>query len=159
MDKALSSIVSAMATWEKQNDPKTLKARVHKLLDQNAEVLLKKLLGFDNKWSGDWELDHCNGRNGESAAGDYIKKHQLEAIKEWLGQITLPEMTPAFKKKIEKDLQHAYEQEIQNGVYARVRAQADKDLNALVTQVVSSRTFEKYQQTLALLTPKNTEQG
>lgn len=157
MDKALSSIVEAMQTWEQANDPETLKKRVHDLLDKNAEELLKKLLGFDHRYRG-WELDNCNGRGGESAAGDYIKKVQQQAIQDWLSQVKLPKLTPTFLKKIEKQAQAQYENQISDDLYGRVREKADADLKQLISQAVSSNTFEKHQKTLALLNPGNTKQ-
>jgi len=158
LDAALATILTAMTQWQAQNDPATLTKRVHALLDKNAEQILLKLLGFDNKYDGVWELDHCNGRNGESAAGDYLKKVQQGAIQEWMQQIQLPTMPPAFKKKLEKQIQADYQNRINDQLWRLVRDKADKDLTALVNEATASNTFENYQKTMALLQPKTAEQ-
>ena len=60
-----------------------LKDDVSRRLDSRLEELISKYMGFNNHW-GKWELDHCNGRQGESAAGDFIKKEVATTCQEWL---------------------------------------------------------------------------
>lgn len=73
---------AAAQKWLKEKQG-NIEQDVHNLLDQRLETLVAKLLGFNNRW-GDWEIDSCNGRSGESAAGDWLRARAGNAAREWL---------------------------------------------------------------------------
>lgn len=55
-----------------------------RLLDRNMEEIICKLLGFNIRYGETWKLDHCNGRAGESAAGQYLRSKAQSVINKWL---------------------------------------------------------------------------
>ena len=152
VDVLLAEIVIAMHQWsEKQTQ--TIGAAVHARLDQHRDEVLRKLMGFSTSHNGRWEIDHCNGRNGESAISTFLKESQEAAIKEWLSQIKLPEMTPKFKARIEKNLRDTYEREIQSKTYSMAVARAQKDLDSLLGNVLKPTLVDKYLQLQKLVDP------
>jgi hypothetical protein len=67
--------------------PGQIEQAVRARLDARLDVIVQKLLGFDcSSWGKDWELDHCNGRSGDSAAGDWLRKRVAAEAKEWLNE-------------------------------------------------------------------------
>lgn len=76
LNDMLGVVLQAVSDWRAKNTESALKTRVHELLDRNSKEITMKLLGFDSRYVKQWELDHCNGRAGESAAGDYLKRVQ-----------------------------------------------------------------------------------
>jgi hypothetical protein len=38
----------------------------------------------DDKWTGKFELDHCNGRSGNSFIGEELKEMCRNAAHEWI---------------------------------------------------------------------------
>jgi hypothetical protein len=79
VDSLLTSIACAVEEWKAKNTKEVIKTTVTELLDKESKQLTLKLLGFEDRW-GKWEVDHCNGRGGESAAGDYLRIAQKTAI-------------------------------------------------------------------------------
>lgn len=101
LDEIPSTIKKAIKAWQKQNSAKSITEEVHAKLNKNKEEVLLKLMGFDNHW-GRWEVDHCNGRNGNSPIGDKLKNIHNAAIEEWLHKISLPEPPPELIESIQK---------------------------------------------------------
>ena len=98
IDDAIPIIAEAVAEWKIRNSEEVLKRRVHALLDESSNEVVMKLLGFKESW-GKWELDHCNGRSGNSPAGEYLKNAQQGAIAEWLKTAALPKLPRSRHKK------------------------------------------------------------
>ena len=96
----LPTVLKSIDKWKEKNSEEALTQRVHKLLDDNAETIVLKLLGFDNRWNK-WELDHCNGRKGESAAGDYLKQDYERFLSEYLYKYAREEADKAAKEIIQ----------------------------------------------------------
>ena len=152
LDKVIADISTAMHEWSIEQ-AKTITDKVHRRLDQHRDEVLMKLMGFDKSYGGGWAIDHCNGRNGNSVISDFLKDSQREAVQEWLSQITLPTMTPAFKAKIQKELQRTYENEVSSHTYSMAKAKAHKDINDFMATVFPATLVEKHLQMQALLTP------
>ncbi len=113
LDELLPVIAQAVADWQAIHTPDAIKKRVTKLLDESREEIVFKLLGFDKSWEGKWKLDHCNARSGESAAGDYLRNVQADAIKEWLSTIPLPTISPKMLADFKKQYQLEFNQRVQ----------------------------------------------
>ena len=124
----LPLLAEAVDDWRKENSTANLKARVKTLLDNNSQEIILKLLGFNNH-RGRWELDHCNNRSGDSAAGDFIRKTQSEAVNEWLTTVCLPELDTATKAKFKKEANTLYRECILRGLRKTVEQRAQEDLN------------------------------
>jgi len=153
VDKVIASIAVAMHDWADQQQ-ENLVNDIHKRLNEQRDAVLMKLMGFIKpSWGGTWEIDHCNGRNGQSVVGDFYKDLQHEAIKEWLKEIPLPTMSPAFKEAIAKDLQSTYEREVRSNVFKMARQYADESLNDVITEVLTPKRLEMYMKAQALINP------
>lgn len=153
LDKVIHEISTAMLEWSEEQTAVIAK-NVHKRLDQHRDEVLMKLMGFNkNSWGGGWEIDHCNGRNGNSVISDFLKESQAAAVKDWVSQIQMPAMTVAFKNKIAKEMQRHYEREIETSAYSVAKQKATDDLNAFLASVLSPTLVDKHLQMQALLTP------
>lgn len=104
----------AIKGWQEKNTAKQITQEVHNKLNKNKEEILLKLMGFENRW-GKWEIDHCNGRNGNSPIGDRLNSIHSQALENWLNTIELPEPNPelinAVNGKFLRDLEYYLKQE------------------------------------------------
>lgn len=132
----LVTVLKSIDQWKEKNSEEALTQRVHKLLDSNAETIVLKLLGFDNRWNK-WELDHCNGRSGESAAGDYLRQVQQDAIQDWLKSVKLPELSKSLSSVMKKELEADYKRYLSQYLYEYAREAADKTAKEIVESLFS----------------------
>lgn len=132
----LTTILKSIDQWKEKNSEEVLIQRVHKLLDANAETIVLKLLGFDNRWNK-WEIDHCNGRSGESAAGTYLRQVQQEAIQDWLKSVKLPELNKSLSSAMKKKLEADYKHYLNQFLYEYAREEADKTAKEIVESLFS----------------------
>lgn len=132
----LTTVLKSIDQWKEKNSEEALTQRVHKLLDANAETIVLKLLGFDNRWNK-WELDHCNGRKGESAAGDYLRQVQQDAIQDWLKSVQLPELSKTLSSAMKKELERDYKQYLSQFLYEYARKEADKTAKEIIESLFS----------------------
>lgn len=115
--------------------------RVRDTLDRRAELLVCQLLGFDSDtWGGNatWKLDHCNGRAGNSAAGDWLRSRAVDAVKDWLDEQAgqLPELSKAAKD----DLRNEYSRVLRYETSRLLRKRAEADAAAMLDEIVKSAT-------------------
>ena len=127
----LPTVLKSIDKWKEKNSEEALTQRVHKLLDDNAATIVLKLLGFDNRWNK-WELDHCNGRKGESAAGVYLRQVQQEAIQDWLKKVKLPELNKTLSSAMKKELEENYKRYLNQYLFDYAREEADKTAKELI---------------------------
>jgi len=109
----------AVAEWLADHATKgEVRAKVFSFLDRKLDETIAKMIGFSNSWSR-WEVDHCNGRAGESAAGDFLRQHCHESVQEWLkSAMTKAAMpTPAIKKAVVSEYRELIHREARS--YAR----------------------------------------
>ena len=152
VDEVVTHIHAALSDWKSKNTPETIKATVTKQLDKAADEVLYKLLGFDFRYSK-WDVDHCNGRSGESAAGDYLRKHKQTAIEEWFKSAELPPMSAALKKALQKEASEYYKHALMERVRVHATTQASNDAAAIIAALVPSKTIDSYLQVLKLVYP------
>lgn len=89
--------------------------RVRLILERDFQEIVAKSLGFSHSsWGrGAWEVDHCNGRAGESDVGTRIASAAHKAIEDVftrpehadkfkLTQAQIKAMTDEFKAKVSK---------------------------------------------------------
>jgi len=154
LDKLLPAISEAVVEWEEKNTPKKITTTIHKMLDTNRDTIVKKLLGFDSdRWSGKdvWSLDHCNGRAGESAAGDYIRKTAQTAIQEWLSQVKMPTLSASEIKTMQHDMKQVYRNRVGDQLYKLMTSKADRDATELFNQITSSNNIDNYIKAMQLI--------
>lgn len=63
------------ANWSEEQ----IKIRIRQVIEQKFEKIVSVHLGFDSKY-GDWEIDHCNGRAGNSDIGKKIASLATNAV-------------------------------------------------------------------------------
>lgn len=97
-----ATMLASLDKYKEENPPEKIEADTIAKLEESRDEIIAKLLGFDNRWQRGYELDHCNGRSGNSAAGDYLIQHQREAVKDWLANVDLS--TVAFTPKMEETM-------------------------------------------------------
>lgn len=151
VDALIPVIVQAVYEWRKENSDEKLKNRVKHMLDKSSEEIVIKLLGFKKDYAGKWELDHCNGRSGESAAGDFFRKAHAEAVQEWLAGIDMPTLSPSLKAKLQREAQREYADHLAYALQERARSQAAADANALISGITHSNQIDQYLKMHSLL--------
>lgn len=114
--------------------PDAIDARVQKEIDRQFEDLLAKLFGMNNRWDY-WEVDHCNGRAGESFLGDGIRiliKQRSEAfLAAALDGFTLEpneEQVAAIRQELMEEIGRNLDRMIENTAEGLARALAQKVL-------------------------------
>lgn len=133
----LDTVLKAINEWKSKNTEEVLTQRVHDLLDKNAREVVLKLLGF-NESRGKWEVDHCNGRAGESAVGDYLKRVKQAAIDSWLAEAELPKMDKTISTVMRKDLKHDYDRYLEQYLYEYAQDQASETAKEIIKSVFST---------------------
>jgi hypothetical protein len=154
IDGYIEHIANAVNEWKADNTPEHLKKTVKKELDSQANTILVKLLGFDASYGKDaWQLDHCNGRDGNSSAGDFIATHQAEAIKEWLSTVAMPTLSAKGLATAQASCQKKYEDQFHYALRNEVQARAQADAKNLVNSLVASKQLDNYLRAMALINP------
>lgn len=151
-DGIIDTYVNAIEIWKKNNPPEKIEQAVQAMLDKESQQLTVKLLGFDNRW-GKWEIDHCNGRAGESAAGDYLRKTQQQAIQDWFSKMKMPQMSAALKKEMNAFAVEKYTKGLKEAITAAVQQQITQDTQRIMASMNSSDALAPYQQAMKLLNP------
>jgi hypothetical protein len=160
LDKLLPAISEAVVQWEEKNTPKKITTTIHKMLDTNRDTIVKKLLGFDSdRWTGKdvWTLDHCNGRAGESAAGDYIRKTAQAAIQEWLSQAKMPALLASEVKSMQSEMRQVYRNRVGDYLHKLVVSKADQDATELFNKITKSNDIDSYIKAMQLISPTQKE--
>ena len=150
IDYLLPVIAQAIEEWKESNTPQKLAVSVKSMLDKESKQITLKLMGFDSSYGG-WTLDHCNGRAGNSLAGDYLYKFQAEAIKQWLSTVHMPVCTPDMQVALQKDAQRIYEQHLTRKVRELALQNADSDAKELIASVTKSNHVENHIKAMQLI--------
>lgn len=150
LDEVLPFITQAVADWKTKNSKEVIAKQVTNQLDKSSAEITMKLLGFDERW-GKWDVDHCNGRSGESAAGDYLRKAQQTAVQKWLETVQLPEIPPKLKAAAVAEYKNDYQKALQLALYRLAMKQAEEDAQFLIGKLTTSDRLEDYLKTMKLL--------
>ena len=117
MDKYIEDIIKAVEEgsekWYQENSPEKIAKAVIAAFNSEKKEIVSKLLGFNNKYSYGWEVDHCNGRAGESAVGDHIRSYLDKDIKKWFDSLRAENPL--------EDLKDAYQKEYNDMLQAGIR--------------------------------------
>jgi hypothetical protein len=149
----LEVVNKTVSEWKENNPPEKIKKDTLKILEKNSEEILFQLLGFvkDDWGSGKFRLDHCNGRSGNSAAGDYIRQNQQEAINIWLAATPLPSLTAAMKKEIAGEAQRHYRQTFREQFYQLVENAAKQEADKAFKEISGLLALNKHEKTVRLI--------
>ena len=139
MQEALQSLVpiinEAIHEWLEKQNPQAIRKKVFDTLEAAKDEVAPKLMGFNKGSFGrGWEIDHCNGRAGESTIGDYMRKHQQEGIQQFIDQLNLVSLRPFTKVEIE-EMRKEYRQRVINKTREAVREKAESDAIRLVNSL------------------------
>lgn len=147
-------INSALESWHAANTPEAIREKVHKSLDNSSKEVVLKLLGFNSRWGNGWELDHCNGRSGNSIIGEYLKKTQEQILHEWFAKIPLPELNKTETAQLSKSFAFAYKEAFRSYISKAAVRKAEADAQALIDSLSPSKFLDNFMQLQQLLTPK-----
>lgn len=151
----LESIVLALNQWHAIHTPEEIKRDMFARMDKAQQEILLKLLGFNkDSWNGEWKLDHCNGRIGESAAGDYLRKQQAENVKAWLDQVELPKIPTKAIESLIKEYQDKFDYEVTRQLDTMAKEAAAEYLDTLMKPLTETSAADQYNKVLELLKPK-----
>lgn len=151
----LESIVLALNEWHAIHTPEEIKRDMFARMDKAQQEILLKLLGFNTKiWDGTWALDHCNGRSGESAAGDYLRKQQAENVKAWLDQVKLPKIPKKAVDTLISEYQSTFDREISKQLEILAKNAASEYMDTLLKPLTETSAADQYNKVLELLKPK-----
>jgi len=146
------NIQAAYMKWLAENTPETIQKKCLNILNKSQDDILRTLLGFEkDSWGRqEWKVDHCNGRAGESAAGDYLRRHQQVAIDQWLDQVDMPEMTSSMKKSMEKEAFNMFERTFIRTLEAKVTKYAEDQASTFFNSIIESQKTQVNAQMKAL---------
>lgn len=154
VDSIFPFVFAAMNNWLQTNTEEKIKKEVEATLNKNKEEIILKLLGFDKRWGkDDFELDHCNGRAGNSAAGDFIRNVQAEAIKQWLSIVKMPPIPKTTEAQIKKEMLSRYKEAMIKQIDKLVQEQAVKDAQELYARVYSTEYQSNFFKSIELIAP------
>lgn len=141
----------AIDSWIVANDEASIQGSVIKELETQKKKIVLQLLGFNDKW-GKYEVDHCNGRAGESSAGDYLKRVSAPAIDKFLASVEMPELTQTERKSLQRSYRHHLYHEVEQ----HLRHQATRDARELSEKLIkealpAANPVEKYTELLKLI--------
>mgnify|MGYP000238673770 CR=1 FL=1 len=114
------------------NPPKKIKAILEKEVDRQRVNILRTLLGLEHRYTNKWTVDHCNGRSGESAIGDYLRNVQAKEIHKIFDSM---DMSDVITKTIEKDIRLEYQINLKKGLISLVRKKAKEDAENIIKTV------------------------
>lgn len=130
----------AVAWIERMQSTGAIERRVRDELDKRADAVVVQLLGFD--WDSGirsaWKLDHCNGRAGNSAAGDWLRKRAANEIRAWLDDQA--GSLPALDDDSVASLRGEYTRVLKYELGKALRKRAEADAAAMVDEIVKSAT-------------------
>ena len=145
-------IDTAIDKWLAVNTPAEITKSVTKKLNEHKDEITLKLLGFDKSYGNRvWSLDHCNGRSGNSPAGEYLKATQSAVVKQWLENVPLPELTPTLLSKISSEFNDMYLRALKKELFSLAEEKAKKDSQKILDEVISTDSVENYLKTKELI--------
>lgn len=146
------NIQDAYMKWLAQNTPETIQKNCLNILNKSQDDILRTLLGFEKDGWGrqEWKVDHCNGRAGESAVGDYLRRHQQATIDQWLAQVDMPKMTPSMKKSMEKEALDMFQRAFRRTLEVKVTKYAEDQASTFFNSIIESQKTQVNAQMKAL---------
>lgn len=126
----------AAEDYIEKNPPEAVAEQLTKVLDESRDQIIRTLLGFkvDNWGRMEWAVDHCNGRAGESAVGDYLRRVQADKIHEWLETADLGELDEGMVKNMRKEFNSIYTGRLQRLVTSHANKLAQEHFDELMKQ-------------------------
>lgn len=135
VDEVFSLIAKATKEWQDKNKGDEITKAVFKRLDSSRDEVIAKLLGFDFRWNK-WELDHCNGRSGNSFIGKLFSEGIEKQVRDWVNKNTndlnfSSELTKAMINDARREYKDALRQALRDEVHCQASAAAKKIIDEL----------------------------
>ena len=129
----------AQQKWMKDNTKESIEKEVYDTLEKRKSEVVAKLLGFDPHW-GKWELDHCNGRSGNSDAGMYLAQCSKHVVKDWLTaqghdleNVKLPaSLVTSIKKEVLSNAKRQFKRELEILLLTRMQEFAQEVIDEYI---------------------------
>lgn len=145
--KIQTMVAKAVSEWYNENDTyEKVKAQVFRILNKDKRVIMAKVLGFNTSRWGDepWEVDHCNGRSGESVAGQAIAAAVAQSTRDWIEKIKKAngnfKINTAMQRALKKDFQERFKREADEQIRRLASNRAEETIRALVDQTMKDHT-------------------
>ncbi len=131
-----------------QNDINRLTNEAYKELQESFKTTLKtnvlKIVGFDNRWHNNWEVDHCNGRN--SLLTEFMSEKVKAMFHEEFNKMTEDDVQKSLEP-IKKTFIAEFTKVFEHEVRSQAREAAYKEVQAFVKQLATQQV-QKYQKDL-----------
>ena len=141
VDEVFSAISKATDEWRKENTDEKIREKVFTKLDAKREEVVAKMMGFDNKW-GRWELDHCNGRAGQSFIGNLMTEYTETNLRSWFNEsVKEIDLSKELTKILINEARKQYKEYFKYALQNAVRDQAIKDANRIIEEIGTSQVL------------------
>lgn len=118
---------------------KDLKERIEKQLNDAEKKIVMHLLGFRTKdYAKDFEIDHCNGRSGNSPIGQELFNDIKETVMPWVKEIRKVQPTKKELNNFKKDYKNHLLREIKQSIWSKANADAEEIVSNLGDDILSS---------------------
>lgn len=118
--------------------PEELARKVEAKIDNAWEKMAFKMLGFDNRWGREWEIDHCNGRHSEMSS--MLKAKAQKAVDEFLRRageaLDKAPITPDIMAAMKKEYDEVFKYTLKKMVDARAQRNAEEFVNAKLAKFI-----------------------
>lgn len=97
----------------------TIRPELVKRLNKASMDIVRGFLGFEkDSWGrGEWKVDHCNGRAGESFVGTAIRKRVSTVVDDWITKnMTEQRICKALEKSM-KAAEAEIEEHVKKAIY------------------------------------------
>jgi hypothetical protein len=116
MEEFLNGIDKAVQQQFNSVSPQAIVDSIIKdFMSQRAEVV-SKLMGFEGGNSNRWNIDHCNGRAGNSPIGDWISEAFSEQIKPIIMETFNEMLADGFKDQVKRKLKEELNSKMSWGI-------------------------------------------
>lgn len=84
MDDALNEMLlnqmRDVSTRVYEAELKNMEQTVREHVGRNKRALVAQILGMDARWGDGWQIDHCNGRSGQSLIGTQLANEATPVV-------------------------------------------------------------------------------
>jgi len=125
------SAKKALAKLEKESEA---------IIFKNLQQMIPQLLGFERDgWNkGNWKVDHCNGRAGESLVGNLLKKKVHADAAAWIDK----QQWFGFDEKQIEAMKNDYKSTFYHRVSELLRRDVDEKATIYVENLITEITQE-----------------
>lgn len=136
----LTTIIEEQIDKQIAKELSTLGAKVENFINARFLEAIAKALGFNNRWDGRWEVDHCNGRN--SFFTDHISREAKEHATRMANMFLVSDMglfledeeIEAMKQACKKDFREYVKRDLDREMRTRVDHVVKRVLDSIIDE-------------------------